>query len=518
MRGSGIVKIVCAVIALCLAMSVASFAQTFNTLFTFDGTNGYKPVTLIQNTQGKLVGNSADGGRYMEGTVLHGAGTVFTLTLSGNEGILYNFCSISLCLDGADPGAPLVQAPNGNYYGTTAFGGAGTTCSLTDGVKILHGGCGTIYQISPSGTLTTLYTFVCSQTGSCPGGWDPTGPLVLGHDGNFYGATYYGGSGSCGALNGCGTIFKVTPTGQFTTLYNFCTVQPCNDGGIPFFGVVVGTNGYLYGVSEPEAAHANGTFFVITPAGQFRILHEFTKAEGTDPISLIAGNDGNFYGTTAYGGPAGGGTVFKFTPSGKLSVLYNFCSPANCADGNEPISPLIQGSDGNFYGTTILGGANSNTTCGFGSVRGCGTLYQVTPSGQFAVLHNFCSEANCADGIGGGEVMQATNGMFYGTSTYGGLAGGCENGCGTIFSLDIGLGPFVATNPGFGHPGYSVNILGMGLTGATAVTFNGTPATTFTVVSDSLIKATVPTGATTGTIQVTTPSGTLASNGPFQLL
>lgn len=114
--------------------------------------------------------------------------------------------------------------------------------------------------------------------------------------------------------------------------------------------------------------------------------------------------------------------------------------------------------------------------------------------------------------------MQSTTGTFYGTSIYGGLVGGCANGCGTIFSLDVGLGPFVKTNPSFGRPGYSVNILGTGLTGASAVTFNGTPATTFTVVSDSLIKANVPTGATTGTIQVTTPTGTLSSSGPFQLL
>lgn len=339
MRSSGSLKIAAALIVMCVGASVASLAQTFNTLFTFNGTNGNGPVTLIQNTQGKLVGNTVEGGRYMEGTVLHGAGTVFTLSLSGNEGTLYNFCSITLCLDGADPGTPIVQAPDGNYYGTTVFGGAGSTCSLTDGVKYLRGGCGTIYKLSPSGTLTTLYTFVCDQTGGCPAGFAPQGPLALGHDGNFYGATYYGGSGTCGALNGCGTIFKVTPAGQFTTLYNFCTVQPCNDGGIPFFGVVVGTNGYIYGLSEPEVNHENGTFFVITPAGQFRILHEFTKAEGTDPVTLIVGNDGNFYGTTSYGGPAGGGTVFKATPSGSITVLYNFCQLANCIDGSDPVSP-----------------------------------------------------------------------------------------------------------------------------------------------------------------------------------
>ena len=519
MRSSRFWKITAALFTLCLGASVASSAQTFNTLFTFNGPNGNYPITLTQNTQGKLVGNSLQGGRYMEGTVLEGAGNVFTLSLSGSEGTLYNFCAISLCLDGARPGSPVVQGPDGNYYGTTVFGGAGSNCSFTDGTRILHGGCGTIYKLSPSGTLTTIYTFVCDQNGNCPAGWNPTGPLVLGHDGNFYGATYYGGSGMfCGGLNGCGTIFKVPPAGQLTTLYNFCTVQSCNDGGLPYYGIVVGNNGYIYGVSEAQAANVYGTFFVLTPTGQFRILHEFTKAEGINPLSLIAGNDGNFYGTTTYGGPSGGGTIFKATPSGKVTVLYNFCSLANCADGNEPESPLIQGSDGNFYGTTFFGGSNSTTTCGFGSVQSCGTVYQLTPSGQLTVLYNLCSQANCTDGFRTGTVMQATNGTFYGTSIYGGLVGGCVNGCGTLFSLDIGLGPFVQTNPTFGHAGYSVNILGTGLTGATAVTFNGTPATTFTVVSDSLIKVTVPAGATTGTIQVTTPTGTLSSNAPFQLL
>jgi uncharacterized repeat protein (TIGR03803 family) len=200
-----------------------------------------------------------------------------------------------------------------------------------------------------------------------------------------------------------------------------------------------------------------------------------------------------------------GGTVFKIAPSGKLTTLYNFCSQTNCTDGESPYAGLIQGTDGNLYGTTPIGGANGNV-CGIHG-NSCGTVFKITPSGTMTTLHSF--EGTDGWALYGG-LFQATNGEFYGTTEYGGTIDG-----GTVFSLNVGLGQFVETLPTSGKVGATVKILGSFLTGATSVTFNGTAAT-FTVNSKSEITTTVPTGATTGTVQVISPRlGTLSSNVPF---
>jgi uncharacterized repeat protein (TIGR03803 family) len=206
------------------------------------------------------------------------------------------------------------------------------------------------------------------------------------------------------------------------------------------------------------------------------------------------------------------GTVFKITPSGTLTTLYSFCSQSGCTDGYGPV--LLQATDGNFYGTTVYGGANT-TGCGGG---GCGTVFKITPSGTLTTLYSFCSQSGCTDGSGPNSLVQDTNGMFYGTTFGGGLTN-CLGGCGTVFSLSVGLGPFVETQPNWGRAGRPIEILGTNLTGATSVTFNGTPAV-FRVVPNlnSLIKTTVPEGATTGYVQVVTPGGTLSSNVPFRVL
>ncbi len=231
--------------------------------------------------------------------------------------------------------------------------------------------------------------------------------------------------------------------------------------------------------------------------------------DGNEPRGLVQAADGNFYGTTAFGGAyynnycsadPGCGTVFEITPAGVLTTLYSFCSQPNCPDGGHPVG-LVQATDGNFYGATEWGGAN-----------GHGTVFEITPSGTLTTLYSFCAQANCADGANPeGRLMQATNGNLYGTTYYGGA-----NVDGTVFSLSVGLGPFVETLPTSGNVGATVIILGNKLTDATSVTFNGTAAT-FTVVSSSEITTTVPTGATTGTVEVTIPSGTLSSNIAFQV-
>jgi uncharacterized repeat protein (TIGR03803 family) len=441
----------------------------------------------------------------------------------------------------------LTQAPNGNLAGVTEVGGThifGTAyqitpagrelgsynfCSLADcadgeepyGQLLLASdgnlygsttgggnsvGGGTIFKITPEGQLTTIYDF-CSLA-NCADGYNVAAPLVEGRNGNLYGATRYGGSGKHCVFNvgGCGTIFELTTSGVLTTLYDLCSKPACSDGYSPF--LTLGTDGNLYGVTSGAFSNYD-TFFRLTPSGYFDILHEFNGAtDGFDPQGIIEGSDGNFYGTTAIGGANGGGTVFQIVPPGTLTTLHAFCIDSSCSDGYKPQAGLIQASDGNFYGTTQQGGTTDSNS---------GTIFQITSAGVLTTLHSFCSEANCADGaLPDATVTQDTNGTFYGTTVMGGDKS-C-NYCGMVYSLSTGLTPFVQPTPAFAKVGFTVMILGNNLTGATSVTFNGLPATSFSVKSPTLIEATVPSGATSGAIEVTTPTGALSSSVAFQIL
>jgi uncharacterized repeat protein (TIGR03803 family) len=192
------------------------------------------------------------------------------------------------------------------------------------------------------------------------------------------------------------------------------------------------------------------------------------------------------------------GTVFKITAGSKLTTLHSF----DGTDGADPYGGLVQATNGNFYGTASGGGSSGNC------IGGCGTVFKIRPAGKLTTLHGFAG----ADGeLPEAGLVQATNGNFYGTTANGGTLGE-----GTVFSLSVGLGPFVETRPTFGKAGATVVILGTNLTGATSVSFNGTAAK-FTVVSKSEIKTTVPTGATTGKVKVTTPKRTLTSNLVFRV-
>ena len=251
------------------------------------------------------------------------------------------------------------------------------------------------------------------------------------------------------------------------------------------------------------------TTAIASPAQTFTTLHSFEGADGQNPLdALIQATDGNLYGTTQVGGvgnscqiPAGCGTVFKISLSGDLTTLYSFCAQATCTDGAVPVGGVIQGTDGNLYGTTVAGGT------------GYGTLFQLTPAGVLTTLHTFCSQPACTDGYAPeASLMQATNGTFYGTTYTGG-----SNDAGTIFSLNMGLRPFVETEPTFGNVGTTLVILGNNMTSATGVSFNGAAAA-FTVISSTEITTTVPTGATTGTVEVVTPAGTLDSNSKFRVI
>jgi uncharacterized repeat protein (TIGR03803 family) len=468
-------KMVFAIFAFCVGTAIASSAETkFTSLVSFDVTNGSNPyyASLIQGTNGSFYGTTTYGGASEQNCYGNTCGTIFKITPSGTLTTLHEFDFA----DGGYPEAGLVQTTNGSFYGTAAVGGST--------------GAGTIFKITPTGSLTTVYEFQNSTDGA-----NPLGALVQARNGVLYGTTSYGGGDPCA----CGTVFKVTSAGTLTTLHTF--VGGGTEGNYPEAGLVQGTDGNFYGTTASGGANGYGTIFKITPAGTLTTLYNFDSTGGANPwAGLVQGADGNLYGTTTYGGTSGSGctgfgcgTVFKITLTGTLTTLHNF----DGTDGGLPTGGLVQATNGAFYGMAGGGGANNG-----------GTIFKITPAGTLTTLHNF-DVTDGANPMGG--LVQATNGTFYGTTS----GGGTDND-GTVLSLSVGLGPFVETLPSSGKVGAAVRILGTKLTSATSVTFNGIPAV-FKVASKSLITTTVPTGASTGTVEVTTPQGTLKSNVVFRV-
>ncbi len=466
-----------------LATALSSGAQTLSTLASFDDTDGANPYyeALAQGTDGNLYGTTQFGGA-------NGYGTVFRVTPSGALTDLYSFCALPDCADGSIPMSGLVLGTDGDLYGTTFNGGTINQECL--------GGCGTIFRVDSTGTLATLHRF------NSVDGSRPYAALMQATDGNLYGTTTYGGnSRNCWA--GCGTVFKVTTSGGLVKLHDFDYA----DGSAPYSSLVEGTDGSLYGTaafggnSNNRDGGGYGIVFKITAAGAVTVLHRFHSDDGANPIPGLtrAASGISFWGATSQGGTSNGGTVFRMTPQGNITTLHSFCSERpNCVDGYVPYAGLTLGSDGNFYGTTAGGGLSSD-----------GTVYEITPPGVFTSVLSF----DLFDGSSPfGGVLQYTSGDFYGTT----FTGGSE-GVGTVFDLSTGLGPFVTFVQAAGRVGQTGGILGQGLTGTTSVSINGVQAN-FIVISDTYLTATIPPGATTGYVTVTTPTGVLTSNVRFRVI
>jgi len=455
----------------CAATAVVCRAQ-FQTIGKFTGKNGSGPEweTLVQGTDGNLYGTTTLGGASDKGTV-------FKITPSGKLTSLYSFCSLANCADGNGAFSGVLQGLDGNFYGVTAFGGA-------------NGDYGTVFKITSKGALTTLHSFASTD------GAEPFGQLIQASDGNFYGTTLIGGT------TNNGTVFKITSSGALTTLYNFCSLPNCTDGLWPHAGVIQGFDGDFYGTTEGSDS-IGGNAFKLTPGGKLTTLYTFCAQTSTTCTgasapygALVQATNGSFYGTTVLGGADAEGTVFKISPAGVLTVIYTFLNDG--ADGATPESALIQGNDGNLYGTTISGG-----------LTGSGTLYQLTLSGELTSIYSLnCGVDYCPDNSNPyGGLVQYTSGVFYGT-TY--------QGAGTVYSFGYNLYAFVATRPTSGRVGSKVVIIGSPLKDTNSVTFNGVPAN-FTVVSNTEITATVPEGATTGSVEVTVPGAEYKSNIPFRV-
>jgi uncharacterized repeat protein (TIGR03803 family) len=331
---------------------------TFTSLYSFGSANdshenpggdGRGPVgNLIKGADGNIYGTT-----YYDGNNLSAPdasdGTIFEIATGGGLTTLYTFghnliyntnadINSWTTVDGGNPTAGLVQGSDGYFYGTTS----------NDGL----GGGGTVFQFIPGSGLSTLYSF---PDGNSPywytNGSMPLSELTEGPDGNFYGTTYWGGT------NVNGTIFRTTPGGTFTTMYSFGIPGYFGViGADPSAPLLLGKDGNFYGVASCSGNSANGSgiIFQFTTNGVFTILHQFFFAGTTS--SLIQGSDGNFYGTTSAGGsydpPSGGGTVFQMTTNGTVTTLYSFSGP----DGAGPEGALVQSTDGSFYGTTPLGG------------------------------------------------------------------------------------------------------------------------------------------------------------------
>ena len=345
---------------------------------TFSVAPAYPSAALVQGSDGNFYGTSEYGGA-------NGFGTVFQVTPVGVLTTLVSFGGTN----GSYPYAGLVQGSDGNFYGTTSGGGANNV--------------GTVFQMTPAGLLTTLVSFNGTN------GTYPYAALLQGSDGNFYGTTAAGGT------SGIGTVFQMTPAGALTRLVSFSGTN----GSSPFAALVQGRDGNFYGTT---AAGGNlnlnygagfGTVFKVTPAGVLTRLVVFSGSNGGNPSGgLVQGTNGNFYGTTEYGGASGGGTVFQMTPAGVLTRLVSF----NLTNGRLCVGGLVQGSDDNFYGTTDGGGAG-----------GSGTVFKMTPAGGLTTLLSFY-------GANGNNpqatLVQGSDGNFYGITEYGGA-----NGLGTLFQV-----------------------------------------------------------------------------------
>ena len=480
------VALACAAIAFSLA--VRAQAQTVTYIAAFNGANGQGPYdSLVQATDGNFYG--------VAGSSSSIGGEIFRMTPAGEITTVYTFCSLPNCADGQGPLTPLLGS-DGNLYGVTVSGGASSGGSRK--------GSGTIYKLTLAGKLTTLYTFETFGN-SGPEGDSPMG-IIQARDGNFYGTTIAGGTSSFAD----GTIFGITPSGQFFKLYNFCSQTNCTDGGGPEYPPIQGRDGNFYGTTFDGGTGSGGVIYQLTPAGAYTVLHNFCYngpncSNNAYPTRLVQDANGNFFGTSWFAGGSDSGSVFELSSTNRLTLLHNFVRSGQEA----PATGVTLANDGNLYG---MAAANYEDCCGpFGSI------FEVTPDGAFTSFYNFYNLNGLAPAYNqNGPPLQATDGNFYATTAFGQNANS-GNGYGTIFKLSNGLSPLVKTVPVAGKAGQSVIILGNHLTGTTGVTFNGVRAA-FTVESDTYIKATVPAGATTGVVSVVTPSGRLNSNPQFVVM
>lgn len=506
-------------------------AQTYTDLHDFNGTDGccaLAPSMLAQGQDGDIYGATTSGG-------VHFYGNIFKMTTSGTVTDLHDFD----LTHGGYPQGGLSMGTDGNFYGATYQGGHGF---------------GTVFKITPSGTFTELYDFNNTTDGAYP-----KTPPVQAQDGNLYGTTNNGT---------IAVIYKITTSGTFTAMATLAAQS--------YSPLLLASDGNLYGTTLYGGTYNAGTVFQFSPATKvLKTIFSFhTEASPWGP--LMQGVDGALYGTTSAGGTGSGGVVYKITTRGVYQVLTNFTT-GSTTNGATPYSGVVQGSDKFLYGVTSSGGANkigalfkiSTTGTGFTILHSFdtttgdtpystpllhtnGTIYGLTSHGGShvpdgvaysmnvslksfvapVVLHSAKSNAT-VELLGQG--FNTATGVLFGTGsgaltilsdTYATakITTGATTGVITVeepggnlktlqtFKITPAIKSFTPTS---GPVGTSVVITGTSLQQASAVKFGGTAATIFTVNSDTQVTATVPAGAVTGKISITTPGGTANSSGIF---
>ncbi len=376
-----------------LSVSAAARAQRYEVLHEFAGTDGVNPSgPHLQGSDGNFYGTTRLGGT-------NDWGTVFRMDAAGNVTTLHSF----VVTDGAQPTGALIQATDGNIYGTTVTGGIGD-CSPSSRFQYA---CGTAFQMDLSDNVTTFYDF----GGGIEVGTVPASGLIQAADGNFYGTAPLGGTGGgCAPSLGCGTVFKLDPAGNATTLHLF----QGSDGSDPETALIQASDGSLFGTTAAGGESNVGTVFKLDLSGNFTTLHDFHQGEGGNP-TLIQARDGNFYGTTFE-------TAFRMDTSGNVTVLHSF----NFAEGLS-LSALLEAADGNFYGTAAIGG---NVPCALpGGSDQCGTIFRMDPSGNVTVLHQFRGDDGA---VPLAALIQGSDGNLYGMTSQGG-----PGNVGVVFRLEF---------------------------------------------------------------------------------
>lgn len=361
----------------------AAAAVPFELLAEFTRPGAHPLAPLVQTAEGDFYGTAADGGAF-------DLGSVFKVNAAGEVTTLVSFSGVSGNFPGRGPDSPLTLAQDGWLYGVTPAGGAGNF--------------GTIFKVSPAGEFAAVYTFTGGSSGSVPQG------LVQHTDGNFFGVTMAGGSG------GFGTVFRLTPAGVLTTLVEFTGTSGVHKGASPA-GILTFSGNTLYGVTREGGASNLGTVYSLTTSGVWNLLVEFTGTAGARPGEspvggLLLNTDGALYGLTEWGGANGFGTAYKLTTGGTFTALRSFAD----ATGSQPAGRLVRGTDGQLYGITQAGGTS-----------GLGTAFRLTTAGVETVLTHF-TPATGAVPVGG--FVRAASGELYGTAS----AGGAGN-LGAVFKL-----------------------------------------------------------------------------------
>jgi uncharacterized repeat protein (TIGR03803 family) len=398
------------VLILATTAILSAQAQTFTVLHTFTNSpDGAIPSAIIRGAEGKFYGTTESGGDD------NSDGTIFEVDKNGHETVLYRFTGGS---DGALPLAAPFRDHAGNLYGTTEGNGLSESPS-------------TVYKLNTSGQLTVLYTFTGEGDGCCA-----DSPVVLDKEGNLYGTTPFAGTDcpySATKGVGCGVVFEVRKSGEFSVLRTF--TGP--DGVQPEGGLVADAQGNLYGSTTRGGVLkcdmvGCGAIFKLDTSKKFTALYRFKgKADGSTPLAVIQDSAGNIYGWAASAGDlkcdfGGCGTIFEVDASGKFKVLYTF-TQEDYRDKNSgaDLAHLVRDKMGNLYGAAQFDGAHNT-----------GFLYEVNSKGRFTDLFDFQGEHEGSDGFNPGGLLLDPSGNFYGTMQLGGDYNcGGPVGCGTVFEV-----------------------------------------------------------------------------------